>query len=72
MNYDDKYGNEEEFRQKYFQAHHQHYEDEMDTIDIFDILFGEAVMHGRGRRARNFHFRNKTNNAHFNDLGKIH
>ena len=70
-NFYDKYGNEEEFRQKYYNAHHHHYEDEMDPYDIFDILFGGAAMHGRGRRARNFHYRNHANNVHFNDFGTI-
>ena len=67
----DKYGNEEEFRQKYYHAHHRHYEEEMDPYDIFDILFGESAMHGRGRRTRNFNYRNHANNVHFNDFGTI-
>ena len=53
----DKYGNEEEFRQKYY-ASHQNYEQEMDPFDIFDILFGnDPRMRGR-RRNRNVQFNN--------------
>ena len=65
----DKYGNEEEFRQKYYQTH-QYYEEEMDPYDIFEILFGgPGMMNGRGRRrGRHFHFR-QANNVHFNDFG---
>lgn len=42
----DKYGTEEEFREKYYQANQQRYEEE-DEYDIFDILF-----EGQGRRTR--------------------
>ena len=66
----DKYGNEEEFRQRYYQAH-QHYEEEMDPYDIFDILFGIPNMQGRGRRRnRNFN-RQYAHNVQFNDFGGI-
>ena len=66
----DKYGNEEEFRQRYYQAHQHHYEEEMDPYDIFEILFGGGAMPRRGgRRARHFH-RNDFN-VHFNDFGAV-
>ena len=67
----DKYGNEEEFRQRYYQAH-QHYEEEMDPYDIFEILFGIPNMQGRGRRRnRNYHRNQHAHNVHFNDFGTI-
>ena len=67
----DKYGSEEEFRQKYYQ-YHQNYEEEMDPYDIFDILFGGQTMPRRGRRrTRNYYYRNNFNNVHFNDFGVI-
>ena len=67
----DKYGNEEEFRQRYYQAH-QHYEEEMDPYDIFEILFGGPGMQGRRRRTgRHYYYRNNANNVHFNDFGAI-
>ena len=67
----DKYGNEEEFRQRYYQAH-QHYEEEMDPYDIFEILFGIPNMQGRGRRRNRNYYRNQhAHNAHFNDFGTI-
>ena len=63
----DKYGNEEEFRQKYY-ATHQYYEQEMDPYDIFDILFGnDPRMRGR-RRNRNMQF----NNVNIVNLNKYH
>ena len=63
----DKYGNEEEFRQKYY-ASHQNYEQEMDPYDIFDILFGnDPRMRGR-RRNRNVQF----NNVNFVEFKKYH
>ena len=63
----DKYGNEEEFRQKYY-ASHQNYEQEMDPYDIFDILFGnDPRMRGR-RRNRNAQF----NNVNFVEFKKYH
>jgi DnaJ family protein B protein 12 len=65
----DKYGNEEEFRQRYYQAH-RHYEEEMDPYDIFEILFGGGAMPRRGgRRPRHFH-RNDFN-VQFNDFGAV-
>ena len=67
----DKYGNEAEFREKYYRAH-QRYEEEMDPYDIFDILFGGAAMNGRAhRRGRNFYYRNNANNVHFNNFGAV-
>ena len=68
-NFYDKYGNEEEYRQRYYQAHH--YEEEMDPYDIFEILFGIPNMHRGGRREnRNFR-RNYAHNVQFNDFGGI-
>ena len=67
----DKYGNEEEFRQRYYQAH-QHYEEEMDPYDIFEILFGIPNVQGRGRRRNRNYYRNQhAHNVHFNDFGTI-
>lgn len=63
----DKYGNEAEFREKYYQAHRQ-YEEEMDAFDIFDILFGAdprftARRRGARRRYANYNNENANVNA---------
>ena len=69
----DKYGNEEEFRQRYYQAHQNYYEEEMDPYDIFEILFGGGAIprRGRGGRNRNHYYRHNFNNVQFNDFGAI-
>ena len=48
----DKYGNEQEFKEKYFQRHHTHYQEEMDPFEAFNIFFGNGFFPG-GR----YHFR---------------
>ena len=45
----DKYGNEEEFKQKYYQANHRYYEEEMDPFEAFNIFFGNGFYPNRGR-----------------------
>ena len=48
----DKYGNEQEFKEKYFQRHHRYYQEEMDPFEAFNIFFGNGFFPG-GR----YHFR---------------
>ena len=45
----DKYGNEEEFKQKYYQANHRYYEEEMDPFEAFNIFFGNGFYPNRAR-----------------------
>lgn len=46
----DKYGTEEEFREKYAQQNNQRYREEMDAFDLFEILFtGGDARFGRTR-----------------------
>ena len=54
----DKYGNEEEFRNRYYQTHQHHYEDDIDPFDIFEMFFNGGInINGRhfrrGRRNNN-------------------
>ena len=63
-NFYDKFGTEEEFRQKY-QSQHQNFEEEMDPFDIFDILFNgpEGFQRRRNfRRNNNYYQRENHNN----------
>lgn len=50
----DKYGTEEEFREKYAQQHqnHQYDEDEMDPFDLFEMFFTGGNMNGNVFRQR--------------------
>ena len=44
----DKYGNEEEFKQKYYQANHRYYQEEMDPFEAFNMFFGNGFFPNRG------------------------
>ncbi len=48
----DKYGSEEEFREKYQQQHHhEYYEEEIDPYDLFEMFFsGQHNFYQRGGR----------------------
>ena len=57
----DKYGTEEEFREKYGQANNRRYQEEMDPFDLFEMFFTG----GNGRFERNGgRFVYKRNNFH--------
>ena len=62
-NFYDKFGTEEEFRQKY-QSQHQNFEEEMDPFDIFDILFNgpEGFQRRRNFRRNNNYYQRETQN----------
>lgn len=69
----DKYGDEAEFREKYYQTH-QAYEEEMDAFDIFDILFGgdpnfQRRAGQRRRRYRQADFTHNNNNINLAGRG---
>ena len=55
----DKYGNEEEFKQKYYQANHRYYQEEMDPFEAFNIFFGNGFFNNRGR---NFYWEDENSN----------
>ncbi len=48
----DKYGNEQEFKEQYFQRNHRHYQEEMDPFEAFNIFFGSGFF-----PAGRYHFR---------------
>ncbi len=56
----DKYGNEEEFKQKYYQANHRYYQEEMDPFEAFNMFFGNGFFPNRGR---NFYWEDGNSNA---------
>ena len=58
----DKYGTEEEFREKY-QSQYQNFEEDLDPFDIFDILFNGPDGFQRRRQFR----RNRTNTQYHNN-----
>ena len=47
----DKYGNEQEFKEQYFQRNHTYYREEMDPFEAFNMFFGNGFF-PRGR----YHF----------------
>ena len=49
-NFYDKYGNEEEFKQKYYQANHRYYQEEMDPFEAFNMFFGNGFFQNHGTR----------------------
>ncbi len=55
----DKYGNEEEFKQKYYQANHRYYEEEMDPFEAFNFFFGNGFY---PNARRNFYYSNHNPN----------
>jgi len=55
----DKYGNEAEFKEKYYQAKHRYYEEEMDPFEAFNIFFGNGFF-PRGRHG--YYYQENTNN----------
>ena len=57
----DKYGNEQEFKEQYFQRNHRYYQEEMDPFEAFNMFFGNGFFPG----AR-YHFRTE----HFNQEGQ--
>ena len=63
----DKYGNEAEFKEKYYRQHNRnYYEDEMDPFEAFNIFFGGfagPAFHTRNRYRRN----NNNNDYHYNE-----
>ena len=57
----DKYGNEQEFKEKYYQANHRYYEEEMDPFEAFNIFFGSGFYPNRGRHY--YYSNDNTNNG---------
>ena len=53
----DKYGNEQEFKEQFYQRNHRYYQEEMDPFEAFNMFFGNGFFPG-GR----YHFR--TDNFH--------
>ncbi len=53
----DKYGNEAEFKEKYYQANHRYYQEEMDPFEAFNIFFGNGFYPNGGR----YHYSNEDN-----------
>ena len=49
-NFYDKYGNEEEFKAKYYEANHRYYEEEMNPFEAFNMFFGNGFYPNAGRR----------------------
>ena len=66
-NFYDKFGTEEEFREKY-QSQHQNFEEEMDPFDIFDILFNgpEGFQRRRNFRRNNNYYQRENNHNNNN------
>jgi len=63
----DKYGTEEEFREKY-QSQHQNFEEDLDPFDIFDILFnGPDGFQRRRQFRRNNNYYQRENHNHNNN-----
>ena len=68
----DKYGDEQEFRNKYYQTHQHHYEDDIDPFDIFEMFFngGTINLNRRNFRRRRYN-NNNNNNENRNKRGKF-
>ena len=58
-NFYDKYGNEEEFKQKYYEANQRYYQEEMDPFEAFNMFFGNGFPH----RGYNFYWSNDNQNG---------
>ena len=58
----DKYGNEEEFKEKYYQATHRYYQEEMDPFEAFNIFFGNDF-YPSGRRYHHYHYEENSNDG---------
>ena len=58
----DKYGNEQEFKEKYYQANHRYYQEEMDPFEAFNIFFGNGFYPG-GRRYHHYHYEDDSNDG---------
>lgn len=48
----DKYGTDEEYREKYYQAHQQQYEEEIDPYEILNMFFSGGRYNPRNRTQR--------------------
>ena len=48
----DKYGNEEEFKAKYYEANHRYYEEEVNPFEAFNMFFGNGFF----PNARRMHY----------------
>ena len=58
----DKYGNEQEFKEKYYQATHRYYQEEMDPFEAFNIFFGNGF-YPNGRRYHHYHYEDDSNDG---------
>ena len=68
----DKYGDEQEFRNRYYQTHQHQYEDDIDPFDIFEMFFngGTINLNRRNFRRRRYN-NNNNNNENRNQRGKF-
>ena len=60
----DKYGDEQEFRNRYYQTHQHQYEDDIDPFDIFEMFFNGGTIN---LNRRNFRRRRQNNNQNENE-----
>ena len=69
----DKYGDEQEFRNKYYQTHRHQHEDDIDPFDIFEMFFngGTININRRNFRRRRYNNNNNNNNENRNQRGKF-
>ena len=69
----DKYGDEQEFRNKYYQTHRYQHEDDIDPFDIFEMFFngGTININRRNFRRRRYNNNNNNNNENRNQRGKF-
>ena len=70
----DKYGNEQEFKEKYFQRHHTYYQEEMDPFEAFNMFFGNGFFPGGAyhfRTGHDHHFNGENANINLNNNRKF-
>ena len=62
----DKYGNEQEFKEQYFQRNHRYYQEEMDPFEAFNIFFGNGFFPGGRYHFRRENFQQEEQNTNQN------
>ena len=67
----DKYGNEQEFKEQYFQRNHRYYQEEMDPFEAFNMFFGSGFFPGTRYHFRTEHFHQDGENANINQNRKL-
>jgi len=59
----DRYGNEDEFKQNFYQRNHRYYQEEMDPFEAFNMFFGGANFYpGVHRHHRHFNWADESSN----------